>query len=48
MIEVGDLVRYKEDFMNMKGVWLAIREIQKTLSTRRRAGRLVSGKGGDR
>ena len=25
MIEVGDLVRYKEDFTNMKGVWLVIR-----------------------
>ena len=25
MIEVGDLVRYKEDFTNMKGIWLVIR-----------------------
>ena len=24
-IQVGDLVYYKEDFMNMKGVWLVIR-----------------------
>ena len=24
-IQIGDLVYYKEDFMNMKGVWLVIR-----------------------
>ena len=24
-MQIGDLVYYKEDFMNMKGVWLVIR-----------------------
>ena len=24
-MQIGDLVYYKEDFMNMKGVWLLIR-----------------------
>jgi hypothetical protein len=24
-IQIGDLVRYKEDFMNREGVWLVIR-----------------------
>lgn len=27
MIEVEDLVRYKEDYTNMKGIWLVIRVI---------------------
>jgi len=25
MMQIGDLVKYKEDFMNMKGIWLVIR-----------------------